>query len=76
MIMIRKVLLICPLFMRPCENYMSNLKTHPQPLLLKREGAKTSRFLSFLKVPLLVREGFRVSLLFFTQDLNGVAIQQ
>jgi hypothetical protein len=53
-----------------CENYMSNLRTHPQPLLLKREGAKTSSFPSFLKVPLLVREGFRVSLLFFTQPLR------
>jgi len=31
---------------------MSNLRTHPQPLLLKREGAKTS----FLKVTLFVRE--------------------
>jgi len=37
---------------------MSNLRTHPQPLLFLREGAKTSTFLSFLKVPLLVREGF------------------
>ena len=37
---------------------MSNLRTHPQPLLLKREGAKTSRFQSFLKIPLLLREGF------------------
>ncbi len=46
---------------------MSNLKTHPQPLLLKREGAKTSSLLSFLKVPLFVREGFRVSLLLITQ---------
>jgi hypothetical protein len=55
---------------------MSNLRTHPQPLpclggrqVLKREGAKTSNFLSFLKIPLLVREGFRVSLLFFIQAL-------
>jgi len=49
---------------------MSNLRTHPQPLLLKREGAKTSCFLSFLKVPLLVREGFRVSLLSFTETFK------
>ena len=55
--------------MRLCENCMSNLETHPQPLLVKREGAKTSCFLSFLKVPLLVREGFKVSLLLFTQPL-------
>ncbi len=58
---------------------MSNLRTHPlrrspsdNPLLLKREGAKTIRFQSVLKVPLLVREGFRVSLL-FTQVLCLVA---
>jgi len=54
-----------------CENCISNLETHPQPLLLKREGAKTSHFLCLLKVPLFVRparrfalgggEGFRVS---------------
>ncbi|RKY91312.1 MAG: hypothetical protein DRQ01_07885, partial [Ignavibacteriae bacterium] len=49
------------------KNYMSNIRTHPQPHLLKREGAKTSTFLSFLKIPLLVREGFRVSLLLFPQ---------
>ncbi|MEE9449802.1 MAG: hypothetical protein V3V72_07075 [Ignavibacteriaceae bacterium] len=42
---------------------MPNLLTHPQPLLLKREGVKTKRFLSSLKVPLFLREGFRVSLL-------------
>ncbi len=53
-----------------CENYMSNLRTHPQPLLLKREGAKTSSFPSFLKVPRLVREGFRVSLLFSYSHLG------
>jgi hypothetical protein len=53
---------------------MSNLRTHPQPLLLKREGAKISSFFSFLKVPLLVREGFRVSLLFFTQALYSLEI--
>jgi len=35
---------------------MSNLRTHPQPLLLKREGVKTSSFPSFLKVPLLAKE--------------------
>ena len=51
---------------------MSNRRTHPQPLLLKREGAKTSSFRSFSKVPLLVREGFRVSLLILTQSIYGV----
>jgi len=52
---------------------MSNLRTHPQPLLLKREGVKTSSFPSILKVPLFVREGFRVSLLLFTQPLKLTA---
>ncbi len=72
----------CHAFRRLCENYMSSFRTHPclparqaQPLFLKREGAKTSSFLSFLKVPFLVREGFRVSLLLFTQSLKVVAIQ-
>jgi len=56
---------------------MSKLRTHPQPLLLKREGAKTSSFLSILKVPLFVERDFpegmplaRVSLLLFTQPLQ------
>ncbi len=44
---------------------MLNLRIHPQPLLLKREGAKIFSFPSFFQVPLLLREGFRVSLLFF-----------
>jgi hypothetical protein len=52
------------------------MESFGQPLLLKREGAKTSTFLSFLKVPLFVREGFRVSLLFFVQALKDVASQK
>jgi hypothetical protein len=49
---------------------MSNLRTHPQPLLLKREGAKTSSFLSILKDPFLVREEFRESLLLLNRALK------
>jgi hypothetical protein len=36
---------------------MFGLELIPQPLLLKREGKKNT----FLKVPLFLREGFRVS---------------
>ena len=56
-------ILTCILLKGLCDYYKSNLRTHPQPLLLKIEGAKTNNSLNLLKVPLLVREGFRVSLL-------------
>ncbi len=58
------------------ENYFFNLRTHPQPLLLKREGAKKSTCSMVLKVPLFVREGFRESLLLLTQGLKSLAILQ
>jgi len=45
------------------------LELIPRPLLLQREGVENHCFSQFLKVPLFLREGFRVSSLFFTQPL-------
>ena len=53
---------------------MSNLRTHPQPLLLKREGAKTSSFPSFLKVP--PRLGRSVDFVSETSEVGQILVRE